>query len=309
MTIYRIRDWDAHFENNKSRERDSCSWCGIPNKQDGLGYGRLLRKENGPAMYGAFVAVVLVASKQKRPRDGHLTDTGRADGTPYTPEDLSIKTQIPTAIIRAMLEAVCDASIGWVDVYENTARQVPVKCPSSASGGKGRGGKGKEEEGKKEEVPVSTCSPLNLLSLEAMIKTIKTARPEFKRLQEPSLANALSACPQEIRSKVVQEFVENTANMLEAPKDPLSLLKGYVRYACRDIKPTGTAPRQPRKQSFDDIVTDIARDLWEHRDDDAGFTRAMKTWRDKTKDIPQQNGMSCLDEALDIVKRKRAALK
>ena len=145
MKKYRIKNWDQHFENNKSRERDACSWCAIPNKQDGLGYGRLLRRKNGAALYGAFVAVVLSASKQKRPRDGHLTDTGRADGCPYSADDLSVKTQVPVSIISEMLDVVSDASIGWIETYDDSALEVPAECPPSALEGKGR--EEKEEKG------------------------------------------------------------------------------------------------------------------------------------------------------------------
>ena len=66
-----------------------------------------------------------------------------------------------------------------------------------------------------------------------------------------------------------------------------------------------STPPAPRVRSYDDYVADIARDLWEHRDDDSGFRRVLSTWRDKTKDMPKQNGLTVIDEALDIVKRKR----
>ena len=150
-TLYRVRDWDRHFENNKSRERDVCAWCPIPNKQDGLGYGRLIRMRDGEAMYGAFMAVVLVASKQKRPRAGWLTDTGRADGVPYDADALSIKTQARAPIIARMLTACSAESIGWIETLVDGAPQVPTKCPSAALEEKGREekeGKGKEGKGK-----------------------------------------------------------------------------------------------------------------------------------------------------------------
>jgi hypothetical protein len=132
MKAYKIKNWNLHFENSKSRERDLCSWCPIPNKQDGLGYGRLLSMKDGSALYGAFVAVVLVASKQRKPRDGHLTDTGRADGCPLSADDLSIMSKVPSDVMEKMLATVSDASVGWIDTYESgyaSARQVPAKCP------------------------------------------------------------------------------------------------------------------------------------------------------------------------------------
>jgi hypothetical protein len=87
---------------------------------------------DGASLYGAFVAVVLVCSKQDRPRDGHLTDTGRAEGVPYDAEGLSIKTQIPTTIIDRMLKACSDVTIGWIIAYDSSARVVPVECPRGA---------------------------------------------------------------------------------------------------------------------------------------------------------------------------------
>ncbi len=129
---YRIKDWQKHYENNKSREREVCSWCPIPNKQDGLGYGRLLQAPDGAALYGAFLAVILVASKQGRPRDGYLTGTGRADDGPLSADDLSIMTKIPEPIISRMLETASCANIGWIEVYESGALEVPAKCPPSA---------------------------------------------------------------------------------------------------------------------------------------------------------------------------------
>lgn len=143
--VYRIKDWQLHFENNKSRERDLCSWCPMPNKQDGLGYGRLVAMKDGAALYGAFIAIVLVASKQRKPRDGHLTDTGRADGCPLTADDLAIMSKLPSAVIQRMLDATSCASIGWVEVYDTghtSASEVPAECPPSALEGR----EGREEK-------------------------------------------------------------------------------------------------------------------------------------------------------------------
>jgi len=148
IPLYKVRDWDAHFENSKSRERDRCSWCPIPNKQDGLGYGLLLAMENGAALYGAFVAVILTASKQRKPRLGYLTDTGRPNGNPLTARQLSVKTKIPADTIEAMLSAVSSSEIDWVE----RVTQVPAECPDGArqvpaeclgrEGKEGKAGKG-----------------------------------------------------------------------------------------------------------------------------------------------------------------------
>jgi hypothetical protein len=131
-TLYQIIDWNVHYENAKSRTIEDCKKCILPNKQDGLGYGRLVRLPNGEALYGAFVAVAMVCSKQKStskyPREGYLTDTGRADGYPLTAADLSIKTQLSEKTIQTMLDAVCLENINWIR-RTVIKRQVSAGCP------------------------------------------------------------------------------------------------------------------------------------------------------------------------------------
>lgn len=125
MILYRIKDWDAHFENYKSRGYDRCSFCCLPNKQDGLGYGRLLALPDGDALYGAFVAVVLMASKQKIPRQGYLTDTGLPDGYPLNAHDIAIKTKFNATRIQAMLDAASNENIGWIETLQTPGVQHP----------------------------------------------------------------------------------------------------------------------------------------------------------------------------------------
>jgi len=78
--LYQIKDWDGKFENHKSRTTQRCGFCCVPNKQDGLGYGMIIQDDDGPAIYGAFVAILLMCSKQPSPRKGYLTDTGGVMG-------------------------------------------------------------------------------------------------------------------------------------------------------------------------------------------------------------------------------------
>jgi hypothetical protein len=151
-TLYRIRDWDKLYENNKTRERDQRTWCSIPNKQDGLGYGRLVSQKDGPALYGAFIAVVLVASKQTRPRDGYLTDTGRSEGVPYDSQALAIKTRMPIGLVARMLTVLSDPTICWLEVCgecPDSAREVPAECPPAAPRGEER----RREEKRGEKTP------------------------------------------------------------------------------------------------------------------------------------------------------------
>src|SRR6056297_59518 len=188
---YQIVNWSEIFENNKSRERDRCSWCPLPNKQDGLGYGLIMLEDDGPAIYGAFIAVVLMCSKQSRPRDGHLTDTGGAKGRPLAPNEISVKTKVPPNLIKRMLDVTCSESIGWIRVLGS----VPAERPPSVEEGKGREGKGREGEGR-----YSTSNAdlfWNLLSdledkptISLAVECVRLANDSFKNVGTMFLENS-----------------------------------------------------------------------------------------------------------------------
>lgn len=139
--VYQVADWDMHFENNKSRERDACRYACIPNKQDTLGFGRLMSLPNGTRIYGVFHLIVCACSRQNRPRNGWMTDTGKAlsghsTGTAWTAEDLAFRWRRPIEEITEALDVLCSSKIGWIKRFQlnetESARQVPAKCPPSA---------------------------------------------------------------------------------------------------------------------------------------------------------------------------------
>ena len=125
--LFRSSD-SARFENERSRTRDKCSWCAIPNKQDGLGYGLIMLEEDGPAIYAAFVSVILVCSKHMRPRHGLLTHDGLACCQPYSSAELAVKTKMPKALIERMLEFCTRPEIDWIQCLPD---EPPVNPPST----------------------------------------------------------------------------------------------------------------------------------------------------------------------------------
>lgn len=115
--LYQIKDWNEIYENAKSRAIKEKTWCPMPNKQHGLGYSRLMQNPAGEQLYGAFVAVILVASRQKLPREGILTDNGTMDGTPLRCEDLSLITKFKPKTIQKMLDLCSSKDIAWILQY------------------------------------------------------------------------------------------------------------------------------------------------------------------------------------------------
>ena len=107
MKQYEIVDWGKHYENNRTRELKHMAWVPIPNKQDGDGYTELLDHPNGAAHFGAWNALLQVASKCD-PRGTLLRDSGY----PHDTASLARMTRIPEKVWNEVLPRL--ASIGWI---------------------------------------------------------------------------------------------------------------------------------------------------------------------------------------------------
>lgn len=117
QTTYRIRCWSEIFENSQSRQYQRLTWTPLPNKHDGKSYRRLISMPDGPALYGAWVLLVQVASKC--PKRGVLAD----DDGPLDAEDLSHKTGAPAELFAEAFEALTHPKIAWLQVLPLSADQ------------------------------------------------------------------------------------------------------------------------------------------------------------------------------------------
>lgn len=126
MKLYRVKDWEKHFETAKTKPYKNKSNYTLPLKF-GLGYTRLLKQENGAALFGSFCAMICALSQHEPPRQGWLTENGKEDGVPLDAQALEDITKIPKLVFEKMLEATASKNIGWLDVYENKETQFPVK--------------------------------------------------------------------------------------------------------------------------------------------------------------------------------------
>lgn len=111
--MFRIVEWDKHFENNRSRERVHLDWVPFPNKHDGDGYTELLDHADGPAHFGAWCAIVQVASKCD-PRGTLVRDGSRS----HDSRSLARMTRFPEPIIEAALKRLV-FEIGWIEVVDD----------------------------------------------------------------------------------------------------------------------------------------------------------------------------------------------
>lgn len=145
--LYRIKEWDEHFENNRTRELKHMDWVPLPNKHDGDGYTELLSHPDGAAHFGAWVAIVQVASKCKPrgtlvrsiPQEGAGIPQAPAEGgrTPLRPHDstsLSRITRIPAKVFDAVIPRLIQ--IGWLTsqmVVSSTDTAIPQEGAGSSA--------------------------------------------------------------------------------------------------------------------------------------------------------------------------------
>ena len=128
MKLYKIKDWDRLYENNRTRELKNLGWVPVPNKHDGDGFTDLITRENGTALFGAWNLILQLASKCD-PR-GTLSRTNPAGGCgdliPHDSTSISRVTRGDKVLIEQALD-VC-LSIGWLESIEieNNGLQNPA---------------------------------------------------------------------------------------------------------------------------------------------------------------------------------------
>lgn len=131
IAVYKVRDWDRHFETSESRKRKSpLTWIGVPTKHDGRGFNRLKRHADWPAVYGAWVLIVAVAAKC--PTRGTLADE---DG-PFTSLDISDKVGLPQELVQRCLDLLASQQDGimWIEAVpadSGKSQQAPAESASA----------------------------------------------------------------------------------------------------------------------------------------------------------------------------------
>lgn len=112
---YRVRDWNEHFENNRSRELKHLDWVPMPNRMDGDGYTELLDHAEGPAHFGCWCALVEIASRCE------IRGTLSRDGAgPHNAASLARISRMPRQLWETVLKRLTD-EIRWLEVIEETA--------------------------------------------------------------------------------------------------------------------------------------------------------------------------------------------
>ncbi len=95
---YQIREWSEKYENNRSRELKRIEWFALTNDLGDDRYAELIDHPDGPAHYGAYVAILCVASRCE-PRGVLIRDGDR----PHDAASLARLTRFPRAIIDTVI--------------------------------------------------------------------------------------------------------------------------------------------------------------------------------------------------------------
>lgn len=119
IQCWRVRNWNRHFENNRTRELKRMDWVPMPNKHDGDGFTELMDHANGMAHYGAWALIAQVAAKCD-PRGTLLRDyrTRVRDGAESIKAyDFESLARVTRGSVKVFEEAIPRLiSIGWLEV-------------------------------------------------------------------------------------------------------------------------------------------------------------------------------------------------
>lgn len=108
--LYRIKNWEELYENNRSRKVKDLQWVPTPNRHDGDGFIHIMSLPDASEVYAGWMLILQVASRC-HPR-GTLV---RGNGTPHTAASLAAKTRGRVEWFEKALTALRDEEVGWLE--------------------------------------------------------------------------------------------------------------------------------------------------------------------------------------------------
>lgn len=112
--LFQIVDWDRKFENDRSRTRDACRFVCVGNDLSDPALIELLLHPFGTHCDSVFLSMLRLCSRQRKPREGWLTDDGRRDGNPFTIDRLARLFRVEAIFVKLTLHACVGRDIGWI---------------------------------------------------------------------------------------------------------------------------------------------------------------------------------------------------
>ncbi len=112
--LYKIKNWEELYENNRSRKVKDLQWVPTPNRHDGDGFIYIMSLPDASEVYAGWMLILQVASRC-HPR-GTLV---RGNGTPHTAASLAAKTRGRVEWFEKALAALLDDEVGWLKSDKN----------------------------------------------------------------------------------------------------------------------------------------------------------------------------------------------
>ena len=186
MGVYRIRNWQSRFENNRTRDMKRMAWVPMPNGHDGDGYTEIMEHEDGALIYGVWAVLVQIASRCS-PR-GLLIRDGAGAAIPHDHRSLmrlsrmkvrDFEIAIPILLQVGWLEELAEIPQEGAEIPQEGAEipqegaEIPQEGVPLPNGTEPNGTEGKERNRKEELASAGTptarsasvCSPsLNSVS-------------------------------------------------------------------------------------------------------------------------------------------------
>ena len=215
--MLKIKNWEQ-YENNRTRNMAEMRWVPVPNRFDGDQITEVI--EEGSAIYGVWVAVLLVASRCK-PR-GELI---RENGEPHDAKTLARRTRLPQKDFDRAIPILISA--GLIERCTNAAGDRQESAEEVA---------GTRQEGARSAHPTDYGMEWNGMEEKRIEKNRKPAEPvTVDSLTIPETINTPEA------RSALAEWLDYKRSRREGYKKAghlNGLLKDYTDPAalCRDIR-------------------------------------------------------------------------
>jgi hypothetical protein len=248
-----VRDWDALYENNRTRGYKRLAWVPIPNRMDGDGYTELVDHENGAAHLGAWIAIVQVASRCE-PRGVLMRDGGR----PHDAASLARISRLPVEVFREVLPRLLN--IGWLAVLGQNAaeiRQDAAQRVVRADSGTQDTAGGSEADGDQKPATAETGFPAGTINGSVLPNLQDAAESrQFKYAERNGKE----------RNRTIESSEVDESNMLLTPERVTEAQKAIGAHRLRGDVPDETITRKillsfEDMQGFNAWIADIGESL------------------------------------------------
>jgi len=130
IPLYKIKNWSTIYENNRTRELKRLDWVPIPNRHDGEGYTLAAGEPDGPALLGAWLVIIQVASRCD-PRGTLLRDTG----IPHNCASIARLSRFPEEVIKRALDFFSGPEMQWLEIewVQEVTKNVATGCDNPAA--------------------------------------------------------------------------------------------------------------------------------------------------------------------------------